>query len=655
MSSSSSSSVSATTVNGTTRVTGLSSGIDVDSIVEQLMTANKTKLNKLNQKEQLAEWKQEAYRDIISDIQDFSDTYFKTGSDSNIMSKKYFQAYGITSSNTALTAEATANASSGSHAITVSQLATAATKTSTNSLATDITGTIASSSIDYSTLAGTSFTLTIDDTDYTISLDSTVTDLASLQDAIDSVVGDNKVTIDDTSDSSGYLTLTAADSGVQALTLSDPDSDDATSSLSILGLTSGQSNRISTSSTLATLATSMGITANDFFDDDGQVELTINGVDFSFDKTETTLSEMITEINNSDAGVTMKYDELSGKLIMTADKTGAGNTLSVTETGSSFLKSVFGATDITTVSGVSTTTMTAAGQDAKLTVDGVSLTRSSNTVTVDGVTYTFTDEITTAATVSLTQDADTIYDNISKFVDSYNTLLESINDKLNEDYDDDYPPLTDDQKEDMSDDEIEKWETKAKTGLLSSDNTLQTFVSNLRQALMDSVSGTKLASIGITTGTYDEQGKLYIDEDKLKEAIQSDSEGVMNLFTQQSETYPTTATARKLSTSERAVRYKEEGLSYRIYDILQNNISTLTDSNGNKGLLLLKAGVENDSSETDNALSDEITEIQKKIDKEEDRLDDLSDRLYEQYTTLETYINQMNSQLSSLSSMMGSE
>ena len=647
---SSSSSVSATTVNGTTRITGLSSGIDVDSIVEQLMTANETKLNKLKQKEQLAEWKQEAYRDIIGDIQDFADTYFKTGSASNIMSKKYFQAYEVTSSNSALTATATTNASSGTHSITVSQLATAGTKTSTDdSLAKDITGTIASASINYSSLAGTSFTLTIDDTDYTVSLDATVTDLDSLQEAIDAAVGDNKVSIDDSSD---YLSLTAVtDSGVQVLTVSDPDSDEDTSSLSTLGLTSGQSNRISTSSTLAALASSMGIAEDDFFDDDGQVDLTINGINFSFDKTETTLSEMITEINKSDAGVTMKYDELSGKLTMTADKTGAGNALIVSETGSSFLTSVFGLANVTTSGEV--TTMTASGQDAKLIVDGVSLTRSGNTVTVDGVTYAFTDVISTAASVSLTQDADTVYDNISNFVDAYNELLESINDKLNEEYDSDYPPLTDDEKEEMSDEEIEKWEAQAKTGLLSSDNTLQSFVSDLRQALMDSVSGSKLASIGITTGTYDEQGKLYIDEDKLKAAIQEDSEGVMNLFTQQSETYPTTATARKLSTSQRAVRYKEEGISYRIYDILQNNISTLTDSNGNKGLLLLKAGVENDASETDNALSDEITAIQEKIDKEEDRLDTLSDRLYEQYTTLETYINQMNSQLSSLSSMMG--
>lgn len=645
--SSSSGSISASTVNGTTRITGLSSGLDVDSIVEKLMDANKTKLNKLKQKEQLAEWKQEAYRDVITDIQDFADKYFNVTSNTNIMSQKYFQAFEVTSSNSAVTAVGTTSASAGTHSVTVSQLATAASKSSTD-FSPDITGTIKAAAIDYSALADTSFKLTVDGTDYTINLDSTVSDMNSLQTAIDNAVGEDKVEV--STDTDGYLTIGAVDdSGVQVVKVSKPDSTSATSSLTTLGLTSGQSNRLSTSSTLAELATSVGIDEDDFFDDDGQIELKINGVSFSFDKEETTISEMISDINDSDAGVTMKYDELADKLVLTADKTGAGNTLSITETGSSFLATFFGAT---AASGV--TTMTATGQDAKLTVDDVSLTRSSNTVTVDGVTYTLNDETDTAATVSLTHDTDTIYDNITNFVSAYNELLDSINDKVDEDYDSDYPPLTDDQKEDMSDDEIENWENKAKTGLLSSDDTLQTFVSDLRQSLMDSVSSLNLSSIGITTGTYEEQGKLYIDEDDLKEAIQSDPDGVTTLFTKQSDTYPVTATARKLSTSQRAVRYQEEGIAYRIYDIIQNNISTLTDSNGNKGLLLLKAGKENDTSESDNALSDEISSYQDKIEKEEDRLDDLSDRLYEKYSTLETYINQMNSQLSSLSSMLES-
>ncbi|XEQ94687.1 Flagellar hook-associated protein 2 [Sporomusa carbonis] len=208
----------------------------------------------------------------------------------------------------------------------------------------------------------------------------------------------------------------------------------------------------------------------------------------------------------------------------------------------------------------------------------------------------------------------------------------------------------------MSDAEIENWEKKAKTGLLERDSTLRSFLSNMRNALIDAVSGlsTTITGIGITTGTYDEKGKLYIDEDTLKTAIQSNPEGVMNLFTQTSSSYPGTTIVRKLNASQRAARYSEEGIAYRIYDILQDNISTVRDSNGNKGLLIEKAGVENDASESDNMLSDQLEDLQERIKKEEDRLDDKQDSLYDQYTTLETYINTMNAQLSALSSYLSS-
>ncbi len=630
---SSSGTVTTTTVNGTTRLTGLSSGIDVDSIVEQLMSAEKTKLNRLNQQAQLIEWKQEAYRDVISDIQSFANTYFNVTSTSSIMRKSTFQAYSVTSSSSAVTAAYSSDAVAGSHTISVSQLATAASKQTSGRLSKDIEGTAAAS---FTAAAGKSFVMTVDGTDYTIALGDTVTDVSGLQSAVDTAVGSGKVTVG--ADSDGILTIAAADgSGVQSVSISDAASNSA---LSDLGLTAGAANRIDTASTLAELAATTAVSFD--FDDDGQVALTINGVSFTFDQ-DMTLAEMMTEINDSDAGVTMKYDKLADKLVLTADKTGAGNTLAVSETGSSFLTAALGQE-------------TVAGVDAKLTVDGVSLTRSSNTVTVDGITYTLNKETTEEATINVSQDVDTVYNNIASFVDAYNELISSLNSLLSESYDADYPPLTDDQKAEMSDDEIESWEKKAKVGLLAGDTTMRSFLSNMRNAIINSVSGlsTSITSIGITTGTYDEKGKLYIDEDTLKEAIQSNPEGVMTLFTQTSTSYPGTTSVRKLNASARAIRTGEEGIAYRIYDILQDNISTITDRGGNKGLLLAKAGTENDTSDSDNMLTEQLEALQKRIAKEEDRLDAKEDQLYEQYTTLETYISTMNSQLSALSSYLSS-
>ncbi len=657
--SSSSSSISYSTINGVTRVTGLSSGIDVDSIVEELMTAEKAKkLNKLEQKEQLAEWKQTAYRDIITDIQSFASKYFDTTSSTSLLSESNFKQYTVTSSSDAVTATYTSAASAGSHTIVVSQLATAATLKSSASISEDVQG---GTSPTYSDLAGTSFVITLDGTDYTVSFDSSVDysdyTIDDLQTAIDGAVGSGKLTVSTTSD--GYLTITAAtttssdgttsDSGVDEISISAPSS--GTSALTALGFSadgSVLSNRVDTTDKLST------IFGSDVFNGEGQIVLTINGTTFTIDS-DKTLADMMDEINDSSCGAKMTYDELTGKLVLTASNTGAGNTLVVSEP----TDSTAGASSFVS----SYLSVATAGTDAVATVDGQTITRSSNTFTVDGVKYTLNDTTaddttgtSTKATVSLTLDVDGIYDLINNFVTDYNSLISTINTEIDENYDSDYPPLTDDQKSSMTDEEITKWEEKAKTGILENDSLLKGFLSDLRSIFLTSVSGssTTIFDIGIDTGTYDEKGKLIIDEDKLKEAIENDPDEVMNLFTQQSSSYSGLTSARKLSSSALTTRYNEEGISYRFYDVIAKYTSTIRDNSGNKGLLLEEAGTQDDSSESDNTLSDEITDYEEKISAEKDRLDDYEEKLYDKYTTLETYINTMNSQLSALQSYLSS-
>lgn len=637
---SSSSSITSTTVNGTTRITGLASGIDVDSIVEQLMAAEKEKkLNKLQQKEQLATWRQEAYRSILSDIQTFTNKYFSLTSSGSLLSSKNFNQFTVISSSDAVTASYTSAASAGSHTVTVSQLATKATLASGASLSADVQG---SAAADYSALSGKSIVLTLDGTAYTVSLDG-VTGIDTLQDAVDDAVSEGKVTVGTVTNSDGasVLTITAADSGVQEIAVSAPSSGE--SGLSALGFVKADgavlSNRLTTSTaTLEDIADYLGITFNST---DG-IDLTVNGTSFSFDKS-TSVDDMIDEINAADCGATLKYDQSSGKLVMTAAATGAGNKLTVTEgTGSDFLSKAL--------------SVATAGKDAKLTIDGQAMTRSSNTVTVDGVTYTLNAATAETATVSLTQDTDAVYDLVSNFVEDYNSLIETITAATTEDYDADYPPLTDDQKAAMTDEEIENWEAQAKVGLLEDDSLLRSLLSELRSAMVDSISGVSASifAIGIDTGSYDENGKLYIDEDALKEALQSDPDEIMKLFTQQSSSYSGTASVRKLTSAQLSTRYKEEGIAYRFYDVLAKYTSTVRDNSGSKGLLLEKAGAENDTSETDNSLSELIEKYQSALADEEDRLDDYEERLYAKYTTLETYINEMNTQLSALQSYLSS-
>lgn len=631
------SSSSITSTTSSLRISGMVSGIDTDSIVEKLMAAEKIPLNKLYQKKQLAEWKVDAYREITSALRAFHDKYFDVAKTStNMFSPTAYKTFSTTTSDdSVVTVTGNSSAEAGSHTILVSNLATKAVYKSASGVTKDIA---ASSTADYSAAAGKDFVLSLDGEETTITLDSGITGIADLQSAIDDAVGSGKIEVSE--DANGYLVIAGvADSGVGKITVSD-GSDSALSSLGFSD-SDNLSNRLSTSDTLEEIAEKM---ENAFvFDSDDNINLTINGVEFEFDK-DTTLSEMMSEINSSDAGVTMKYNENSDTFIFTASKTGAGNKIVLSETDSNFLEMA----DVTDYK---------QGEDAVVTLDGEKLTRSSNSITVDGVTYKLLSESGEEQTVSLSFDTEALYKKIESFVSDYNSLIEVLNGKISEDYDSDYPPLTEDEKEEMSEDEIEIWEEKAKTGLLHNDSVIESLLSNMRSALYASVSGVSasLTSVGITTTSdYEEKGKLEIDSDALKEAIENNPDAVISLFSQQSESYSGTISVRSLSASERATRTAEEGLAYRIFDILQDNISTYRNSSGYKGLLLEKAGLDGDSSEYDNMLDDEIEDYEDKIDAMLDKLDEKEDYYYSKFSTMETYINNMNSQLSALQSYLSS-
>lgn len=621
----------------TTRITGLVSGLDVDSIVESLMEAEEVPLEKLEQKKELVEWKQDAYREVSNLLRAFADEYLNyTSTSSNMLSQSTYQQYSITSTDESIvTVTADSEAATGSHTVVVSNLATAASYQSSAGVTGAIT---AFSTADFNAAVGSSLVLEIDGTEYTVALDESITSIDDLQEAIDEAVGNGKIAVSDTNgDGTGYLTIAKAeDSGIGTITLSNGDDGDA---LSALGFSSDDelSNYLDTADTLETIAEKLGFN----FDSEGNVNLTINGVSFEFSKS-TTLKSMMNEINASDAGVTMKYSTNSDSFSITANNTGAGNTLSISESDSTFFQDT-GITNYTT------------GEDAAVTIDGEKYTRSSNSLTIDGVTYNLKAESAETQTVSISQDTDAIYDKITSFIEDYNDLIDSINSTISEEYDRDYQPLTDDQKAEMSDDEIEAWEEKAKTGLLEDDSTLTNLLRNMRTALYESVSGVSvnLTEIGITTSSnYEDKGKLVIDEDALREAIESDPAEVMNLFSQQSTSYSGTTSVVNLNSAQREIRTSEEGLAYKIYDILQDNISTNTGINKQKGILIEKVGLEEDSSEYDNLLTSQINNYSEKIDAMLEKLEEKEDNYYEKYSLMETYINQMNNQLNTLLSYL---
>jgi flagellar hook-associated protein 2 len=346
---------------------------------------------------------------------------------------------------------------------------------------------------------------------------------------------------------------------------------------------------------------------------------------------------------------------------------GAGKTVSVTALNNVIKIKVTSGTEMTISSGSSAdalddlkftsgSTTSGYGQngvDANVVIDGQSLTRSSNTFNVNGVSYTLKSASENEQNINLTQDIDTVFDKIVKFIDSYNSLIDDISTQLSEEYDRDYQPLTDEQKDSMSEGEIEKWETEAKKGLLRNDGILENIVSDFRNAIVDSIDGVGISfySIGISSTGYSSKGKLTINETKLKEALENDSDSIMSLFSKTSTSYE--RYDRSLDNAERTTRYNEQGIVQRINDIIQDNTTTLRDENGRKGILLEQAGLIGDTSEFTNSIYKQMDDYKSQLGDLYDSLDRKEDAYYKQFTALETYIQRMNSQGDWLSAQLG--
>ena len=646
MSSSSSSTLSSTTVNGVARFSGLSSGIDVDSLVKKLMSAESGTLNRLKQTKQIDQWKRDQYRAITNDIKTFSNKFLNLVSPDSILNQSTFQQFVVNSDNSAVSATAAGDAVKGTHTISVSQLATAATQASVSNVSLDVGG---SAKPDYAALKGTKFIIQVDETLRTVSFDSAYdpasqTGVQYVQAAINKAIGIttdssnnaiNKVTVSE--GSNGYLKFVpTAGSGAGSIAVGDAGA------FSALGFKEGSnlSNRLNTGESLAVIA---GKLKSPFAFDSasGEIGFAINGKKFSFDKNDT-LDDMIGTINKY-ADVTMKYDANTNQLVITANNTGAGKTIDITDTTGNFASTVL--------------TSRTEGKDAQVILDGQRLTRSSNSITQDDITYNLKAVTSTAAAISVNQDVNGIYSKINNFITDYNTLIKKLNDKIGESYNRDYPPLTEEQTSSMSETAIANWDKKAQSGLLLRDPILQSMLYNMRSALMSSVQGqsANLTQLGITTGTYSEKGQLHVDEAKLKQAISNAPQTVMNLFTQKSTSYPGTLIVRTLDSSQRSIRSKEEGLAYKLYDIIEDNIGQIRDSSGHKGLLIEKAGSLDDVSDITNSLTKDMETLADKITAEQKRLDSLRNRYYTQFTNMETALEKLSSQSSIISSFASSQ
>ena len=340
----------------------------------------------------------------------------------------------------------------------------------------------------------------------------------------------------------------------------------------------------------------------------------------------TTLSSFASEL--SKLGLNANYDAGQGRFYISAKDTGTASAFNIKSTGTNAMSAL----------GLKFKEGNGAGRiaasNAEIVYNGVTYIQSNNSFSINGLTIEATEaagEDEPAQTITVSTDAQGIYDKVKSFLKEYNSLISEMNKLYSADSSRGYEPLTSDEKEAMSDDEVEQWETKIKDSLLRRDSTIGNLLSSMRTTLNKSVEVTNpdgtttrynLASFGIETGDYTEKGQLHIygdsddstyadKDDKLLAAIMANPDAVtQTLTTLGSEMYTNLQNAMKRTELSSALTfYNDKQLDSEISDY-----------------------------------KDKVTELQEKLQEEEDRY-------YEQFSAMEKAMTQLQSKQNYISQL----
>lgn len=403
-----------------------------------------------------------------------------------------------------------------------------------------------------------------------------------------------------------------------------------------LGISAGESNRVNLNAKIS----ESGLAGNIQFDSDGKAALQINGESIEV-TSDMTVNDLMNTINgNAKLGVTISYQSMSDSFTITSKQEGASGKVELDDSTAAFF-------------GIAADKKSAEGQDAIVAVrygdaGEIELNRSSNTFDLDGmkvsVSGTFgyvhkkdtdgkeleeleLDKTSEAVTFDAKVDSGKIVDAVKKMIEEYNEIVELVNKEVSTKPDRGYAPLTDEQKKELSEDEIKTYEEKAKQGLLFGDSDLRNLSRDLRYVI-SSVDQEALRAIGISTSSsYADNGKLEFDEAKFKKALETDPQKVEELFT------------------------KQGGIANNMKAVGDKYAKTM---GATKGILVEKAGsTKSPLSITNNGIYKEMQAIDKLIAQLEARKKSEEDRYIKQFTSLETLISQMNSQSSMFSQFGG--
>ena len=584
---------------GANGIYGLSgSGLDIESLVKMGMMNKQNQYDKMYQTQLKQTWVKEAYNTVYTDVKAFKESMSTFKMQSNMSAMQ-----ATSSNNDVVSVTANGAAAAMNHKITVEQVASNAYLMTANGQKIDRANTSAANS-------------------------------AYLKDVL----------------FSGDATKTTVDGQTSYL---------------VKNGTTGKNDTFKGSD----VAISIEVQDSDEVDSDGKP--VTHKVEFTYDQIfgdNKTLNDLATAFSNSGANVQGGYDTVNDSFSLYNKTSGSANKIGLKATNETS-KELLNKLHLASYDGQNNTlgsaitfetdkmNVAATGTNAKATIDGKTYESDTNKLNVANVIYNFNgvsaknaDGTYQASTISVSQDTDKIVDNVKKFVETYNTLIDSLNTKYREEKNTDYKPLTKKQESEMTESQINKWNEKAKSGLLYHDNNIYSIISDMREALYTEVdavdtvltdargnkySYNSMSSIGITSSTN--QGHITLDEEKLKKALTEDPDCVYQLFaSDQDSTYISGSTNKNQSdTYTSKSDYLNTGIANRLYNSMTTNIRNLESYAGT-------------SKETDDEsyLGKLITNMNTKMTSFQTLMKSYESKLYKKYDAMEVALSKLGAQLS---------
>ena len=613
---------------------GMATGLDTDEIIRGMTIGTRSKIAKQLQSKQLYTWKSDAMRNVSSKLINFSKKYTSYTSSTNLTSSSFFMKSEITTSGS----NAGKVTVSGSSGITDGISILSATKSAAGSAIADAVGdkTLVGDNINIGKISelisagtltdkqisfsynGTSKNITLTKDELTAIADGSEDMATLLNTKLAEAFGAGKINVGTVTDGTDVkLNITTSEKnpdgplGILKVTSADADVS------SILGLSAGDSNRLNLNMKVSELIGA------------ATPELSIGGKAIAL-TSDSTVAEIISAVNSSDAGVKMTYVESLNRFEFTSTD-GSASPKDIT---GNVATALIGAGN--SISGSTEASITVQYKDGTK----INMNSSTDSFSLDGLTIKVNESFAAGDPVTLSSktNTDAVLAGIKDMIKDYNEIVDLVNKEYSTKPNRNYPPLTDEQKEDMSESEIKAWEEKANTGMLFGDSNLSSLSSDLRSVILNSGAAmSAFEAIGITSSSsWTDNGKLIIDEDKLKAAISSDPANVQKLFAGE-----TDAAGNKIS----------DGAAERLKNVMNKYAKT---EGSPKGLLIEKAGHPSSPlSLINNSFYTQMKDIDTFVLKLKVRLQAEQTRYQTQFTNLETVISNLNSQSGWLAQQFG--